>query len=395
MASLHKHSSGNGKKDSPFWYAKFIGEDGKPKLISTKKENKDSAWEVALGWQHAADLAREGRLTETRSRKIIGDILERTTGDNIYDDSIDGFLKTWLKGKELSNAPGTYLRYEHTVELFVDSVGKKKSISISCVTPKHIEKFRDEQLATGKTSSSVNLDLKTLRNAFNLAKKRGVISVNPVDVVELPVEQRNTRGVFTGEQIFALLKAASDEWQTTIMLGYYIGARLGDAVSLTWENINFERGAIKYRQQKTDNIIECPMHPDLQRHLLSNVRIKDRSSKAPITPTLVEKEISGRSGLSAEFKKIMVKAKIDDGRIEGTGDKGRAFSTLSFHALRHTSVSAMANVGISAEIRMKVSGHTSERAHKTYTHLELETLKQAVTKLPSVIPVNERTADFS
>ena len=370
---------------SPYWYGKFMGDDGKPKLISTKKADKKAAWEVLLGWQHAAELAREGNLTETRSRKIIGDILERTTGDTIYNDTIEGFLKAWLKGKELSNATGTFIRYEHTAELFLDSLGKKKELSISFVAPRHIEHFRDVQLASGKASSSVNVDLKTLRNAFNLAKRRGVISINPVDVVELPDEQRNTRGVFTIEQVSALLETASSEWQTTIKLGYYIGARLGDAVSLTWEDIDFERGVIRYCQQKTKKRIECPLHPDLKQHLLANVSIKDRNPKASITPALAIKKIGGRNGLSREFKQIMFKAKIDDGRIEGTGKKSRAFSTLSFHALRHTSVSAMANAGVSAEIRMKVSGHTSESSHKTYTHLELETLKNAISKLPSVV----------
>jgi integrase len=290
-----------------------------------------------------------------------------------------------LKGKELANANGTFVRYGHTVDLLLDSLGNKKTLSISYVTPKHIEHFRDVQLGTGKAPSSVNVDIKTLRNAFNLAKKRGVIAVNPVDVVELPSEQRNTRGIFSGEQITALLKVASADWKTAIMLGYYIGARLGDAISLTWENVDFDRCVICYCQQKTKKEIECPMHPDLQQHLLTGVPVNDRNPKTSLTPTFANKLIGGRNGLSREFKQLMVEARIDDGRIETTGEKGRAFSTLSFHALRHTSVSALANHGVSSEIRMKVSGHTTESSHKTYTHLELETLKQAISKLPSVI----------
>lgn len=339
---------------------------------------------MLLGWQNAARSAREGRLTESRSRQIIGEILERTTGENIAHDSVEGFLNAWLKGKEIASSTGTFVRYEHTVKLFLDSLRPNRSISLECVTPKHIERFRDTQLALGKASSSVNVDLKTLRTAFNLAKRRGSISVNPVDVIEFPNEQRNTRGTFSAEQIAALLSAASSEWQTAILLGYYIGARLGDAVSLTWENIDFTRGAISYRPQKTSKLLECPLHPDLERHLLSAVSIQNRSPKARLTPALAKMKIGGRSGLSRNFKQIMARAKIDDGRVEALGEQGRAFSVLSFHALRHTSVSAMANAGISPEIRMKVSGHTTESSHKTYTHLELDTLKKAISKLPSV-----------
>src|ERR1039458_2196414 len=150
MASLHKHRSTEGKKVSPFWYGKFIGEDGKPRLLSTKKHDKKEALEVVLGWQNAARLAREGRLTESRSRQIIGEILERTTGGNIAHDSVEGFLNSWLKGKELASADGTFVRYAHTVKLFLDSLNPNKSISLECITPKHIERFRDSQLALGK-----------------------------------------------------------------------------------------------------------------------------------------------------------------------------------------------------------------------------------------------------
>lgn len=384
MASIHKHRSRQGEKTSPNWYAKFLDENGRTKFISTKKTDRKEALEVALGWQRAARLAREGTLTEMRSRQIIGEILERTTGHNLYDDTIEGFLTRWLKGKETANAKGTAVRYKHTVELFIESLGNKKSLSISCVTPEHIEEFRDAQLALGKASSSVNVDLKTLRNAFNLAKKRGIISVNPVDVVDLPEEQRNVRGVFSIDQIAGLLQVASNEWKMAIMLGYYIGARLGDAVRIKWENIDLERGVIRYLQQKTKKQIECPLHPDLQRHLCA-ISATRGDSKGLLTPTLVGKGVGGRNGLSREFKMIMVKAGINEGRIEQSEKKGkgRAFSTLSFHALRHTSVSAMANVGVSAELRMKISGHTSESSHRTYTHLELETLRNAVSKLPS------------
>jgi len=44
----------------------------------------------------------------------------------------------------------------------------------------------------------------------------------------------------------------------------------------------------------------------------------------------------------------------------------------------------MANAGIPSELRMKLTEHLSEAAHRGYTHHELETLKKAVEKLPSL-----------
>ena len=48
----------------------------------------------------------------------------------------------------------------------------------------------------------------------------------------------------------------------------------------------------------------------------------------------------------------------------------------------HTS--AMANAGVSPEVRMKLTGHKTESVHRNYTHHELEPLRAAVEKIPSL-----------
>ena len=53
------------------------------------------------------------------------------------------------------------------------------------------------------------------------------------------------------------------------------------------------------------------------------------------------------------------------------GEKGRNVSALSFHSLRHSFTSAMANANVPAEIRQKLTGHADSKSHATYTHHEL------------------------
>ena len=59
-------------------------------------------------------------------------------------------------------------------------------------------------------------------------------------------------------------------------------------------------------------------------------------------------------------------------------------SKRTFHALRHSFTSALANAGVAPELRMKLTGHKSEAVHAGYTHHELETLRAAVGKLPGL-----------
>jgi len=60
----------------------------------------------------------------------------------------------------------------------------------------------------------------------------------------------------------------------------------------------------------------------------------------------------------------------------------RMFSKRSFHALRHSFNSALANAGVPEEVRMKLTGHATPVMNSKYTNLQEKTLKDAVPKMP-------------
>jgi integrase len=65
--------------------------------------------------------------------------------------------------------------------------------------------------------------------------------------------------------------------------------------------------------------------------------------------------------------------------------KGRTFGKLSFHSLRHSFISRLANAEISPELRMTMVGHTTDDVHQRYTHLNLSLQAAAIGKLSSVL----------
>jgi integrase len=101
--------------------------------------------------------------------------------------------------------------------------------------------------------------------------------------------------------------------------------------------------------------------------------------------SLSKAKIGGRSGLSRKFQEIMKKAKIVGQTIEAGGEEGRTFNKLSFHSLRHTYVSQLANAGIAPDVRQLLSGHSDDKSHAVYTHTKLETLRKAIETLPRIV----------
>jgi integrase len=230
----------------------------------------------------------------------------------------------------------------------------------------------------------VHVDTRTLHAAFNVARKLGLITANPVEralAIRPIAVQSSRRDCFSPEQVKSLIDAATGEWKTLILLGYFTGARLSDCASMRWEDVNFDQCVIDYIPQKTrrkNKHVVVPIHQTLLAHL-ENLASTDRPETF-LCPSLAGKATGGKNGLSETFRRLMVRACID--RQPSSRNGIRRFAKLSFHSLRHSFNSAMANAGVDQETRMRLSGHSSIAVNGDYTHLELPKLEAAIMKLP-------------
>ena len=377
MASLHKDPRGK----SPFWYCAFTLPDGRRTFCSTKHTARKQAWEVCLQFEKTADQGRDGNLTEAQARKVLNTILESTGQAPMQSETIHDYFTNWLNGKELASKPRTHERYKIVIEKFLASLGQKARRPLGALIAHDLENFRNQSMADGKAPNTVGMEIKILRVVLNVARRQGRITTNPAEAVELPKVVSNTRELFTPGQVGLLVAAASEEWKTAILAGFYLGARLTDVVNLTWENVDLAGGVIAYEQGKTGKPVIAPLHPDLKNHLFN---LAGDNPHAPLCPALQKRSVGGRKGLSQTFTLIMRDAGIGQQQVKGKGKQGRKFSKLSFHSLRHTFTSALANANVPAEVRQKLTGHSDAATHQKYTHLEMRPLQAAIATLPSV-----------
>jgi integrase len=398
MATLTKDSH----ERSPYWICCYTAADGRRLKKSTKQTDRTKALEVCLALERAEGMAAQGTLTETRARELIGEVLERTSGDSLPFYTTEGWLRDWLRGKEVSKSKNTHLKYSHTIESFIKGVGGRARLNIAAITPKDIESFRDAQIVSGKHPNTVRYLVKQLRIPFNAARRQGIITHNPAESVELPGKAKNEDGaeairdVFAPKQVRALMNAAvirergkpvfdaGEEWRGAILYAYFTGARLQDVANVTWSAIDLPAKTITYRAKKTGKLVTIPIHPELENYLLE-LAAPD-SGKAFVFPKLAGRGTGGRSGLSMTFSRIMARAHVAGEVMHKPkkGGRGRTVRTLTFHSLRHSFNSAMANAGVSQEIRMKLTGHVSAEMNKGYTQHELEPLRAAVRAIPSI-----------
>jgi integrase len=349
--------------------------DGSPKTVADKKAE---AWEVCLGIERAESHAKNGTLTEQQAKKIIGEILERTTGEPLHNYKVRDWLNHWLEMKEQVRSGKTMDRYRQVIRDFTASLGNRANFALAHLIPKDLLTYRNSIVAAKKTARTANLSLKVVSAALNAALRQGYIPSNPATAVEsLPVKSEE-RATFTPAQVVKLVRTANGDWRGAVLLGYYTGARLSDVANMRWEAIDWSNKVIRFTPRKTKKPVAIPLHRDLERELLKRAGI----GKAVMFPALAGKDTGGRHGLSGQFAALMEKAGIEAKRTQTNG--GRRLSDLSFHGLRHSFNSAMANAGIAQEIRQKLTGHTSAETNKVYTHHELEPLRAAIAAIPSL-----------
>jgi integrase len=404
MASIHRQT---GRR---YWFASYRDAEGKQHFVSTKieygppgKDAKERTVKAATNRRLALEMAtrleeaERGNATEAHWRKLLGDISERVNSRRMEFKVVDTFLNDWLERTRKTKSAGTYERYSGIVKNFLKSLGSKAKAAMPDVTVHDVQKFIESRLENGRNPSTVRTDCKILNAPFALAVRQGLSLMNPVAAAEVPEAEKESRAPFTTEQVGKLLAAAEvlvredvqnatawGEWKTCIMVGFFTGLRLGDAVSLRLGNFDLEGHVMKLRPQKTsrkkrDLII--PLHPQLEARVL-DLPLAD--ANASVCPTLAQRKVSGRGGLSVQFHTILAKAGIQQETIAAGGKAGHEFNRYTFHSLRHSFVSSLANAGIAPDVRQLLSGHADERSHAVYTHTQIATLRRAIDALPKL-----------
>ena len=346
---------------------------------STKQTDRSKAWEVCLGIERAESLGRAATLTEQAAKKIIGEIVERTTGAALHDFKAGEWLSDWAAQKARTKAAATGVRYQQVIRDFVAALGGRARLPLVAITPRDLGAYRDGLLAARKSPRTANLSLKVVSSGFNAALRQGYITTNPCTALDsLPVSA-GEKGTFTREQVAKLVAAAEGDWKAVILLGYYTGARLRDVANMRWQSVDWARRVIAFTPSKTGKPVTVPLHPDLERALLEAPGV----GKAFLFPALAGRGTGGAHGLSRRFADVMQRAGIVAGFTRR--ESGRSVSSHSFHSLRHSFNSAMANAGVAQEVRQKLTGHASAEINRTYTHHEMEPLRAAIEMIPRLV----------
>lgn len=386
MATLYKQPK------SPFYFARYFDADGNRVSKSTGTKAKREAQRIADKFEaeardqrdkksdlpkafaalveQAAREASNGQFTLARAEEFVKR-LHKLANPQYEEKTLRQFWQSWVEEQERHVSTSTVNGYRQDLELFTDALGSRiMAAPIQHLTKQQIDSAVEVLRNKGtRKATTINKALAALRRVLESALAEGVVTHNAAKTCRtLAAKDSTQRAPFTLTEIRALIdhKDTSDEWRGAIIIGAQTGLRLSDILSLSDKNIEGTRLTIV--TAKTGKAVTVPLTP------LCIGWIGQR--KGEFFPTLKAQQ---KGTTSTQFVRLMQKAGVAKEIELAGGTKAER----TFHSLRHTFASWLAEAGIHADVRQKLTGHSSSKIHQRYTHHD-EALDRAIEVMPKI-----------
>lgn len=362
---------------------RVTGETGK-----RKAQSKADEWEIedakrsgenhethragfAILDQAARDL-KSGHLNLQRTEELLRR-LHRLADPTFKEVRVIPWFTSWIESQKSQVGDSTMKGYGDDLAIMKTAFGSTTAAKpLRELEPREIEKALIKAKEAGRTGSTVNKAFTSFRRACADAEAKGLITSSPAKTVKaLPTDDTTMKAPFTHAEIQSLLgHAISDEWRGLITLACHTGLRLSDLLSLSVKDVHgTEVHVMPKKTKRHKTVVRIPLSPPCLAWLAGR--------KGLFFPVVRKQAISNSS---MQFTAIMKKAGVPQ-KITIVGDQT---ASRSFHSLRHTFTSWLTEAGIDADLRMKLTGHTTDKHHAVYTHHSDEALARAVGMLPKL-----------
>lgn len=367
------------------WYGAVqngYNENGKPKMITVYGKTEAEA---------KRKLKEKIKLINSN-----GLILQNNTITNI---TVEEYCTNWLKNVKVNELkPSSYDRKELTLSNQVyPSIGM---LQLSQLSIDDVQQMVNQLKQKELSYSSIKKAYEAINECCKYAIIRGDLQKNPCTGVTLPKNLKHQDGdikFYTDKQVESLLKQATTKYnngKNKYRLGYgiqlllYTGLRIGEALALTWEDVDIQNKTIKVNKNlkqvknRDDNQSKYKIIVQNSTKTNSGTRVVPLNNKS-IEALKQIKEITGQYKyvFSTQTGKNMSSRTCD--RMFRKIQENCGFKEIyGVHALRHTFASLLFKKGVDVKTVSEILGHKDVSVtYNTYIHLIQEQKVNAMNLL--------------
>lgn len=218
-------------------------------------------------------------------------------------------------------------------------------VRVADLTTAAIESFIEERLEGGLAQATVNRETGALKQAINLARKRGVVS--PVNIPYIPMlrEDNARQGFFEQDEFDAVVKNLPEPVNDIVRFAYHSGWRKGEIFPLRWDAVDRGAREVRLATSKNGRGRVLPLVDELW-ELIQRCWAAREYARPGGTVGLSEYVFHRRGHPCKDIGKSW-KAACASADVSGK----------LFHDLRRTAVRNMIRAGVPQAVAMAISGH--------------------------------------
>jgi integrase len=243
-----------------------------------------------------------------------------------------------------------------------------RRMPLSAIEPRDVKRLAAELAAQGLKAGSVRNLLAPVRALLATAFEEGLIRSNPsaglrvTHRTESDQPDQQTKAL-TEEELRSFLDEVPDEWRLFFAFLAHTGLRIGEAVALTWADIDFGRRRVNVRRRLYRGRLDAPKSRYGRRAIplsdsLSQALWRLRGTRpedAPIFPSHSGGYLDPSNVAARILKPAATRARVP---------------WMGFHTLRHTCATMLFRHGINAkQVQMWLGHHSPAFTLATYVHL--------------------------
>lgn len=316
------------------------------------------------------------------------------------NETVCCYFEKWLKDIQFNRLkPSSYDRLENTVyKNIIPNIGGMK---LDKVTRENVQSLINKLYKVqGLSYSSVKKVYVALNSCFKQAMIDDVVIKNPCIGVVLPNQNETTKQIiaFTNEECEALINEITKtdkDGNDAYYYGYaYLlilntGLRMGEALSLLWEDVDFENKRIIIRKnslltKKRDEDGNSIGGYELK--IQNSLKTSSGNRVVPINKTAELALLHLRRNNCTEYvisnvrQHNVLPSNFD--RTFHTILKNANIEKCGVHVLRHTFATKLFAKGVDVKIVSRLLGHSTVKiTYDTYVHLFDEDIQQVTAVL--------------
>lgn len=323
-------------------------------------------------------------IAKERERKFRNEVAEGLHRVRVKEIRWEKFTKKYLEFCETNKKPSAAKRNAVSINMLTPHF---KGQLLSSIHPFKVEQYKKKRKAAGRAVSTINNDIKTLKNMMVKALQWGHLASDPLSRVRQLREDNEKMWVLTEEEEQKLIEECEKRPQhqkylaDLVRLALNTGLRLGELQGLQKMNVNLDARSILVTDTKNHENRRVPLNDTavivLKRRMKVNgsAYVFSRKNGKPLTV------------LTNAFWTAVIEAGLYHTSADAEGqpvlgkDKKPKIERFRFHDLRHTFGSRLGMAGADLKTIMEIMGHKTPKMSMRYQHPTPDHKLNAVQRL--------------